>query len=310
MISFPHFPGTASTSLAGYLFLCCLLPGVSVGATKGKSKGNAESRSTEEVFRVSRVGQRGAAETRELLELLYRDAAASYDTGLKAELAKKDSTAALEGEKIRVIRKLKQNNPDGNLYLCAYNGTPSVFRISGKAKLQGGKLSPPLNQISKEGEHTTEITRVFVEPSATGGNQPALEKVDTGSGVTFFGIPMDSGPAKKPAASPSPKAEELPKKREVTEIQTLPLYSASISTVKREKAPPMMSRELFLKMLKNGEVFSVEKLEERRCQNCRGFGKISDTRPPGSRSPDGKMPCPECMAGGKIPWQVTYQVGW
>lgn len=281
-----------------------------MAAPKGKGKGKSDALPTEEIFRVSRVGQHGAAETRELLDLLYRDVAASYDADLKAALAKKNASKALEGEKIRVIRKLKQNNPHGNLYLCAYNGTPSVFRISGQAELQGGNLSPPLNQIANEGEHTTEITRVFVEPSATGGNQPTLEKVDTGGGVTFFGIPMDSGTAKKPVAKSSPKADETPKKREITEVRTLPLFSASISTVEREKAPPPMSQDLFVKKLKNGEVFSVKTLEERRCQNCRGFGKVSDTRPPGSRSPDGKMPCSDCKAAGKIPWQVTYQVGW
>ena len=78
------------------------------------------------------------------------------------------------------------------------------------------------------------------------------------------------------------------------------MYKATVSTEPTDEGPPPMSQQLFVSMLKNGEVYSVEQLELRRCQECRGFGRIPDKiRPPGQREADGKIACPECDAG----WQ-------
>ena len=264
-----------------------------------------ERQDTAEMFQVSRVGQRGAAESRELLGIIYRDVSSKYDAKLKADLAAKGAQETFKGESIRILRKLQKDNPNGNLYLCAYNGTPSVFEIDG-GDLRGGKLSPPLVEITDAGKHTTQITRTVVDPNAKVGSQPALQKVDadTGGGVTFFGIKLDTG------SSSSTPAVQKPGTKEVTETRTLPKLTAVISTEKLEEGPPPMSQQLFLSMVKNGEIFTVANPEQRRCQECRGFGKVSDTRQVGQRSPDGKMPCPECSGIGKIDWNVTYKIGW
>ncbi|MEM9284159.1 MAG: hypothetical protein AAGA96_20260 [Verrucomicrobiota bacterium] len=263
------------------------------------------SKETAELFQVSRVGQRNVAETRELLGVLYGKVASKYDAALKEEQSKKKPSQLYKGESIRILRPLQENNPKGDLYLCAYQGTPSVFRIEGK-QFQRGQLSPPLLPIKSAGEHTTEITRRVKNPDSNSGAGPSLQKVDesSGGGVTFFGIALDGGGSQTGSSPPSDEYKEI------KETRTLPLFHAQISTEKLEQGPPPMSQQLFLSMVKNGEVFTVKNLELRRCQECRGFGKVTDTRPPGQRGADGKMPCPECNGPGKIQWDVTYKVGW
>ena len=254
------------------------------------------------MFQVSRVGARNAAETRELLGLIYKDITTKYDTKLREEAAKNNGGQEFKGERIRVIRKLTKNNPNGDLFLCAYAGKPSVVKISG-VNLKGGELTPSLANITAAGEHVTEITRTVVDPAAKKGPEPALQKVNKGGGgVTFFGIPLDTGG--------SAPAEEPPGTMQIKETRTLPMFTAEVSTEKLEEGPPPMSQQLFLSMVKNGEVFQYQQFEDRRCQECRGFGKVQDTRPLGMRSPDGKMDCPDCSGTGKIKWDVTYMVGW
>ena len=262
-----------------------------------------ESQQTAEMFQVSRVGARGAAETRELLGLIYKDVANSYDTKLREEAAKNSGGQEFKGERIRVIRKLAKSNQNGDLFLCAYAGRPAVVKIAG-VQLRGGELTPPLANITAAGEHVTEITRMVVDPASKKGREPALQKVNKGGGgLTFFGIPLDTGGGSAPAEEPTGT-------KQIKETKTLPMFTAEVSTDKLEKGPPPMSQQLFLSMVKNGEVFQYQQFEERRCQECRGFGKVTDTRPIGMRSPDGKMDCPDCGGTGKIKWDVTYMVGW
>ncbi|MEC8824261.1 MAG: hypothetical protein VXX36_00620 [Verrucomicrobiota bacterium] len=262
-----------------------------------------ESQETAEMFQVSRVGARGAAETRELLGLIYKDVATHYDSKLREEAAKNNGEQEFKGERIRVIRKLAKSNHNGDLFLCAYAGRPAVVKIAG-VQLRGGDLTPPLANITEAGEHVTEITRTVVDLAAKKGSEPALQKVNKGGGgLTFFGIPLDTGGGSAPA-------EEPPGTKQIKETKTLPMFTAEISAEKLEEGPPPMSQQLFLSMVKNGEVFQYQQFEERRCQECRGFGKITDTRPIGMRSPDGKMDCPDCGGAGKIKWDVTYMVGW
>ena len=96
----------------------------------------------------------------------------------------------------------------------------------------------------------------------------------------------------------------------MTDTQTLNKYHAMVSTERLVEGPPKMSTELFVKQLKNGEVFEVAREEKRRCQECRGFGRVKTTKPIGFRDPDGKMPCPNCTGGGKVDWDVTYKIVW
>ena len=78
-----------------------------------------------------------------------------------------------------------------------------------------------------------------------------------------------------------------------------------------EDGAALMSQGLFVEMLKNGEVFTVVREEERRCQACRGFGRVKDDRPSNvDRAPDMKISCPDCDEVGKLKWKVTYQVVW
>ncbi len=300
----PRLPSQLHVALRFSLFVILSAPCCSLFAD-----------ATAEMFQVSQVGQRNAAETRETLGIIYRDVAVKYDAKLKADLAAKGPTQTYKGERIRILRSLQLNNPDGDLYLCAYSGAPSVFQISG-ADLRGGQLSPPLATIAPAGDHTTVVTRIVKDPNASKGSGPALQKVDpdTGGGVTFFGIPVDTGSTSKPQgkgkAKSKPKAKNPSGTKEVKETRTMPKFTAVISTEKMEEGPPPMSQTLFVSMVKNGEIFTVKNEEQRRCQECRGFGRISDTRPPGKRSADGKMPCPECQGEGKINWNVTYKVGW
>ena len=105
-----------------------------------------ESQETAEMFQVSRVGARGAAETRELLGLIYRDVATNYDTNLREEVARNNGGQEFKGERIRVIRKLTKNNPNGDLFLCAYAGKPSVVKISGTiSKVENLPLPSPIS---------------------------------------------------------------------------------------------------------------------------------------------------------------------
>ena len=258
---------------------------------------------TAEMFQVSRVGSHGAAETRELLGLIYKDVATKYDTKLREKAAKNNRAQEFNGERIRVIRRLAKSNPNGDLFLCAYAGRPSVVKITG-VQLKGGELTPPLANIMAAGEHVTEITRTVVDPAAKKAPEPALQKVNKeGGGITFFGIPLDTGGGSIPAQEP-------PGTKQIKETKTLPMFTAEVSTEKLEEGPPPMSQQLFLSMVKNGEIFQYQQFEERRCQECRGFGGVTDTRPIGMRSPDGKMDCPDCIGTGKIKWDVTYMVGW
>ena len=258
---------------------------------------------TAEMFQVSRVGSHGAAETRELLGLIYKDVATKYDTKLREKAAKNNRAQEFNGERIRVIRRLAKSNPNGDLFLCAYAGRPSVVKITG-VQLKGGELTPPLANIMAAGEHVTEITRTVVDPAAKKAPEPALQKVNKeGGGITFFGIPLDTGGGSIPAQEP-------PGTKQIKETKTLPMFTAEVSTEKLEEGPPPMSQQLFLSMVKNGEIFQYQQFEERRCQECRGFGGVTDTRPMGMRSPDGKMDCPDCIGTGKIKWDVTYMVGW
>tara|TARA_B100000925_G_scaffold75789_1_gene53479 strand:+ start:8272 stop:9111 length:840 start_codon:yes stop_codon:yes gene_type:complete len=258
---------------------------------------------TAEMFQVSRVGSHGAAETRELLGLIYKDVATKYDTKLREKAAKNNRGQEFNGERIRVIRRLAKSNPNGDLFLCAYAGRPSVVKITG-VQLKGGELTPPLANIMAAGEHVTEITRTVVDPAAKKAPEPALQKVNKeGGGITFFGIPLDTGGGSIPAQEP-------PGTKQIKETKTLPMFTAEVSTEKLEEGPPPMSQQLFLSMVKNGEIFQYQQFEERRCQECRGFGRVTDTRSIGMRSPDGKMDCPDCIGTGKIKWDVTYMVGW
>ena len=285
---------------ACFIVLLSLMGGLAIKAAD-------DARETAEMFHVSRVGQGGAAETRELLGAIYTEVAAEYNERIEQEAAEKNKGQRYKGERVRILRKIKESHPEGNLYLCAYAGTPSVFLVPGEP-LKSGELSPPLAGIATNGQHTTEIVRTVVDPNASKGKEPSLQKVDssTGSGVTFFGIPLDTGGSSSSNSSPVSTGT-----KQVKEKRTLPMYKAAVSTEPTEEGPPPMSQQLFVSMLKNGEVFSVEQLEQRRCQECRGFGRIPDKiRPPGQREADGKIACPECEAKGKIYWNVTYKVGW
>ena len=97
----------------------------------------------------------------------------------------------------------------------------------------------------------------------------------------------------------------------MTEKKTLKKYRANVSTEQLADGPALMSTDLFLQLVKNGEVFTVQRKEQRRCELCVGFGRITDDlRGPGFRDPDGKRNCPDCAASGKNPWDVTYRVAW
>ena len=265
------------------------------------------AKETAEMFHVSYVGRGGAAETRELLGAVYTEVAAEYNERIEQEAAETNQGQRYKGERVRILRKIKEKHAEGNLYLCAYAGTPSVFVVPGEP-LKSGDLSPPLAGIAASGEHTTEIVRTVADPNASKGKEPSLQKVDkSGGGVTFFGIPLDTGGSSSSDESSSSSSGT----KKIREKRTLPLYKATVSTEATEEGPPPMSQQLFLGMLKNGEIFSVAQLELRRCQECRGFGRIPDKiRPPGQREADGKIACPECDAVGKIYWNVTYKVGW
>jgi hypothetical protein len=262
------------------------------------------TRETTEVFHVGRIGQTYAAESRELLKELYSVVADEYNVEIEAQ--RSQQVEAFEGTKIRILKVLDESDDNGPIYLCAYEGGPKVFSIAGDPR-RAGELTPAL-QVEEDGEHTVEITRTIMEKSKT-REAPALENDGV---VTFFGIPLvtDSGPVKARPSTPTPKPGG-PKRREVTEKKTLAKYKAHVSTDKLEDGPALMSTDLFVAQVKNGNVYTVHRDENRRCQICRGFGRITDDiRPSGMREADGKIACPHCQGVGKNNWAVTYQVAW
>ena len=56
-------------------------------------------------------------------------------------------------------------------------GNAIVFLVPGEP-LKSGELSPPLAGIASSGQHTTEIERTVVDPNASSGKEPSLQKVD------------------------------------------------------------------------------------------------------------------------------------
>ncbi|MCB1062509.1 MAG: hypothetical protein KDN20_06270 [Verrucomicrobiae bacterium] len=284
------------------------------GQVGGKKETDAPTRT--ELFHVSRVGMNGAAETRETLMGIYETVSAEYNEKIKAEQS--SSPQLYRGDRVRLLRDLDSKGANGgHFFLVAYQGGPKVFEVVGSVDgFEAGKLSPPLQIGEADGEHPVEITRTITvkDPAQT---EVVLETVDDDDdgAVTFFGIPIP-GTSKKKSSGGEPKTGggnsggSGSRRQEVTETKSLPLFAASISKVRLDGGPEEMSTPLFVSQLKNGEVFTITRPELRRCQSCRGFGRITTTKPPGFRDPDGKMECPECKAIGKINWQVTYKVVW
>ncbi len=258
---------------------------------------------TTEVFHVSRVGQNNAAESREQLIDFYREIETNFNA--EAEREFREEANAFAGSRVRVIEELEEKESGKPLLLVAYQGQPAVFVVPDSISVTPGELTPPL-EIAEAGDYTTEITRIHVEREEQRGG-PALETVDTGGGASFFGIPI--GGATAPAPAPPKKKGSKVKRTRVTEVKVLPKFEAVPSQVQLEK-PPVFSKDLFLDRLKNGEFYSIERKEDRRCQNCGGFKRVMTDKPIGQRDSDGKMPCPECTGRGKILWDVTYRVTW
>ncbi len=258
---------------------------------------------TSEVFRVSRAGVSGAAESRELLMELYQVIGDEYNANLtKEEKAQKTS---YRGKQVRILQVLKEKENGAPMYIAAYGGKPSVIAISDKKTFKPGDLTPAL-KIEENGEYETEVTREIVERSKAASNEPSLEKADSG-GVSFFGIPIDTGGS---SSAPPSSEEETVIRRRVKEVRKMPKYKATVSDEVLSEGPEKFSKDLFLDNLKNGSIYTVQREEERRCQTCRGFQRITTTMPVGRRDPDGKMPCPSCRGIGKKNWNVTYQVAW
>lgn len=274
---------------------------------------------TTEVFRVSRVGQPGAAESRELLMALYESVAGEYDRKVEADRAA--NPAQFKGDRVRILRDLREKDAGGgSLFLVAYNGGPAVISVTGEGgqALNPGELSPALVIGEAEAQpHPVEITRtVMVKGPAAA--EPQLETVDEDSGgmVTFFGIPIPGtgtsggeSTAKAAPKEPTP-GKTVTRRQEITETKPMPKYPAQVSTERIDGAPEKMTTERFVALLKNGEVYTATRSEQRRCQACRGFLRVATDRPVGFRDPDGKMPCPSCRAVGKIDWDVTYKIAW
>ena len=55
----------------------------------------------------------------------YADVAAEYNERIEQEAAEKNKGQRYKGEQVRILRAIKEKHPEGNLYLCAYAGTPS-----------------------------------------------------------------------------------------------------------------------------------------------------------------------------------------
>lgn len=289
--------------------------GLGTGRTGAQDAASGPESRTE-LFHVSRVGTSGAAETRETLLDLYESVSTDYNEKLRAEQA--SNPQLFRGERVRVLRDLAPApGGGGRLFLVAYNGGPTVFAVTGDAgDFEPGKLSPPLVIGEPDGEHPVEITRMVTvtDPART---EPQLETVDEedGGAVTFFGIPIPGTGSKATGGGGGGKGAVSTKgggtrREEVTETRSLPRYAATVSRERLDGGPDAMSTPLFVSQLKNGEVFTVTRPELRRCQGCRGFGRVTTTKPPGFRDPDGKMECPDCRGIGKIDWVITYQVVW
>jgi hypothetical protein len=274
----------------------------------GKAKGLA---TVMEVFHVAYVGRKGAAESRELLLELFKSISDEYNRKIEKERAKSPQT--FEGDRVRVLRRLDESDDHGKLYLAVYNGGPSVISLEGDEDLRPGSLSPAL-LTEPAGEHQMKVTRK-VRVKNDKEREPALEVVDekAGGAVTFFGIPVDgesSSGGNSGGGSGGGSSSNSPQFKTVSEEKTMPKFNATVSTRRLDGGPPKMSQEVFVSQLKNGEVYSVNRPEKRRCQTCRGFKRITSDRPVGQRDPDGKMPCPECKATGDVGWDVTYRVMW
>ena len=263
-----------------------------------------------EIFRVSRVGMGGAAETRERLLGLYEVVANDYNEQVRQE--QQSNPQLYKGDRVRVLRDLGSGS-GGSLFLVAYNGGPVVFEVTGDTSaIDPGDLSPALLIGGENGQHSVEITRTITvkDPKQP---EPQLETVeDTGGAVTFFGIaiPGTGGGSSSSSSGGSKGSGGGTRSKEVTETKMMPKYTATISTERLDGGPQEMSTQLFVSQLKNGEVFTVSRPEQRRCQECRGFGRVTTDKPPGFRDPDGKMECPECKAKGKIDWDITYKIAW
>lgn len=284
------------------LLLATVVP-PALGQQKAKKK-----KSVTEVFHVSRIGTAGAAESRDLLLDLYGTIARDYNKAVAQQRAQQPQQ--FEGEKVRILQRLNKQDSHGRLFLAVYNGSPSVISLAGNRKVPVGSLSPAL-LIEESGRHQMTIER-RVKVKQENQPEPSLEVVEAGEEqATFFGIPI-GGSAAPATGKTKQKANtgNQPGYRTVTEEKEFPKFNAEISTRKIGGEIPDMSQALFLKQLKNGEVFQVSRPEQRRCQTCRGFKRVTSDRPVGMREPDGKMACPECKEAGKLDWDVSYRVVW
>lgn len=265
--------------------LCLFLGGmILVGPLSAQE---VETKETGDIFRVSKAG--GDAEKRDQLLSIYGLVSEQFNKQAAKEFA--EQKAVYAGQRVRVIEKLEEKDEHGQLYLAAYQGEPCVFSIA-EGDFKKGDTTPPL-EIAEAGNYETEVTRLVDD---TGDAE--LKTEEQGGLVEFFGVVLDfgDGPVK---ARP---------KKEVTTTETLKKYEANPST-QVLSAPVKMNKDIFLNSLKNGETYEVTQLEERRCQTCRGFGRVpNDGSAP--RQSDGKMNCRDCMGQGKLPWKVNYIVAW
>ena len=285
-----------------YLLAVIVLSSAGTGLLQGQEAKPAGVRETIEVFHVSRVGRTNFAESREQLIDFYREIEAEFNAEEKRKF--QEQKKAFAGARVRVLEDLKKQENGQPLYLVAYQGKPSVFVISGNASIQEGALTIPL-EVSEAGTYETKVTRVVVEKTEE-SRSPSLETASSGGGATFFGIPI-GGSSSAPAEEESSGGKV--KRTKVTEVRTLPKFEARPSEVTLSD-PPVFSKELFLSAVQNGELYELQRQEERRCQNCGGFKRVQTNLPVGQRAADGKMACPECQEKGTVPWNVTYRVTW
>ena len=278
--------------------------------TSSVAQGAANPTRTE-MFRVSRVQNPSSAENQETLLSLYEVVASEYNERIRREQS--TNPQLYEGDRVRILRDLGQGGA-GNLFLVAYNGGPVVFEVSGDTSaFDPGELSPALLIGEQSGQHSVEVTRTITvkDPKQP---EPQLETVEETGAVTFFGIAIPgtgSGGGGGGSNSSSKKATGGgSRKQEITETEMMPKYAANVSTKRHDGGPQTMTTTLFTSQLKNGELFTVTRAEQRRCQECRGFKRVKTDKPIGFRDPDGKMDCPECQARGTIDWQVTYKITW
>lgn len=285
------------------LLLCSFVSASAKSQDFGGTPPPVKARDITEVFHVSRVGRPKAAETREQLIDFYREIETKFNAKAVEEFRAK--AQAFAGTRVRVIEDMEKSEDGLSLYLVAYQGQPSVFAASADVRMEEGELTIPL-EIVEAGTHQTTVTRIEVEQEDARG-APSLETADTG-GATFFGIPVGGG-SSSPPPQEEPESGPKFKRTVVTEVKTLPKFRASPSQVVME-TPPVFSKDIFLNSVKNGELFEVERLEDRRCGNCGGFKRVQSNLPFGQRATDGKMACPECREKGTVPWNVTYRVTW